>query len=202
MPNWCSNTLTITGDKQELKRIIDAVSTEKDGSTYYTILQSLYPCPDDLKNTVSGFSSDPEQQAEYKKAYDANLAKYGFKNWYDWCCTKWGTKWSDNDTELTSQDDTSIVFSFQTAWSPPTAGIEHISTLFSTVTFELEFYELGCGFAGAFIARAGETSEHVSDITFPEDTDGDDLDWSALDDECADLMNEALVCCREDLEFA
>jgi hypothetical protein len=39
-------------------------------------------------------------------------------NWYDWNIANWGTKW-DIDAEITSQNQNSITFYFDSAWSPP-----------------------------------------------------------------------------------
>ena len=43
-----------------------------------------------------------------------NKKNIGYKDWYDWSCAKWGTKWNAYETEI---GDTYI--KFDTAWSSP-----------------------------------------------------------------------------------
>jgi hypothetical protein len=45
--------------------------------------------------------------------------KYGNKNWYDWSCDNWGTKWPACDAEITEETDTEIHYRFLTAWDAP-----------------------------------------------------------------------------------
>ncbi|MBM3913551.1 MAG: hypothetical protein FJ351_03785 [Sphingomonadales bacterium] len=51
-----------------------------------------------------------------------NLRKYGHKDWYDWCCANWGTKWNASDTHW---NDNSV--SFLTAWAPPDPVIQKMA---------------------------------------------------------------------------
>lgn len=80
--------------------------------------------------------------------YKHNVDTYGFKTWYDWCCRNWGTKW-DIDGDYQYEDGEEILtFHCDSAWSPPVAAFEHISQLFPSLTFTLEYYEGGCDFMG------------------------------------------------------
>ena len=68
-------------------------------------------------------------------------------NWYEWNVANWGTKW-DVDVEITSQDQNSITFYFDSAWSPP---IEFYKSL-EEMGFEVSatYYEPGGAFVGKY----------------------------------------------------
>lgn len=203
MPNWCGNSLSIEGDSNELKRFRDAITTvDEKGAFTYAILTSLYPVPQELTDTVSGWSADEAEQAEREKQYAENLAKYGHKDWYDWQYEMWGTKWGDCDTEITAEGDTWLSISFNTAWGPAIAGFEQVSKLFPTLTFVLAYEEMGMGFVGATGFRNGLICDHSSeDIHVPErglSDDDDDL-WDRMTDayyeerdKCEDLVRHEL----------
>jgi hypothetical protein len=159
MPNWCDNRLHISGDIETIKTFIQKVTNTEEQAEKrrqrYDILQNLYPCPQELTDTVSGFSHDENVQSERQQKYDANKAKYGYKDWYDWQYAKWGTKWGDSDTDIidpepfiTPDGRAHAEFVFQSPWSPPIEGIAHITTMFPTLEFGIAYYEEGMDFYG------------------------------------------------------
>lgn len=184
MPNWCSNNLYIKGDKDKVtefvqRTLLSEEETQKRGQSH-DILGKLYPTPQELVDTKSGFFGDPEKQAEQEKAEQANLAKYGYKDWYDWNCAKWGTKWGDCDTFLADLTDESVSFEFQSAWGPPIEGIAHISSLFPELTFVLTYEEQGMDFYG--LATFDGTGDYLDNCEEISSIDGMvDVDWDADD---------------------
>ena len=63
MPNWCNNNLNISGDYESLKKFADTVrTTDENGNARYDILGTLYPIPQELKETVAlaVLSAQPE----------------------------------------------------------------------------------------------------------------------------------------------
>lgn len=182
MPNWCNNTLSISGDADSITMFMEGVTTtDKDGNIKYDILGGLYPIPQELKDTTSGyFTAEPhpnwkvsldegkitqewydelvERNATGYAQNQSNLAKYGVKDWYDWCCSRWGTKWGDCNTELLGKSDTHIDFAFDSAWSPPIDGLAHISTMFPNLSFTITYEEGGMGYFGATKIENGMTA--------------------------------------------
>lgn len=70
---------------------------------------------------------------ECRKIY-INLTEHGFKDWYDWACANWGTKWNACDpTEFEKMDDGRISIQFDTAWSVPWPIVEKLSLLFPNI---------------------------------------------------------------------
>lgn len=164
MPNWCFTNLDISGEEQELKRFFDSIEKKtNDYGTEYSIISSLYPCPKELTDTVSGWSADENEQAEREKRYAENIAKYGSKDWYDWQYTNWGTKWGDYSTtsdydgiERFHDGSFHLQFRFETAWGPATEAWIKISKDFPSLRFQFSHQEESDEFAGVEVVRNGE----------------------------------------------
>src|SRR4051812_46941103 len=112
MTNWCTTTLHIFGEEDDLKRFSETIG---DGFDFNRIT----PMPDELKDTkadnhiayevyygsgVDGndiethraeLDKDPKnrERADHENAL---IEKYGACDWYEWSCENWGTKWPPN----------------------------------------------------------------------------------------------------------
>src|SRR4051812_36437608 len=101
MPNWCHNTLTVTGEPNDVKSFITKVRGD-----------------DTRPLTFCAHVPEPN--------YDAEPADESskFPDWYDWRWAHWGTKWDtsfDEELRRPSVDTTKpgvAVYKFSTAWSP------------------------------------------------------------------------------------
>ena len=195
MPNWCYSTMTVTGPAADISRFVKGLKDNKEtkGADNIDILDTYYPTPTDLR-IEEGFFGD-EKQKELDVLYAANSEKYGHRSWYDWNCENWGSKWSDCDTDL--QDDSEglneIVFTFQTAWSPISPGIKHISSLFPTLGFVLSYDEESGSYIGAEAYLAGETLYfEQTEPDYPQQKDGEDDDafYSRVDEGRNDLRSQ------------
>lgn len=175
MPNWVYTKMNVRGSEEEVKRF-------REGIREKGICESYFPCPQELRDTVSGWSADEAVQAEREKQYEANETKYGYKDWYDWSCANWGTKWGDCNLEMDAPYDSGATWilhaRYETAWSPADGALKHISAMFPTLTFITEFDEEGGHFAGCVVYRNGSTI--FDDGFVPADYEGE-MDWE--DDE-------------------
>lgn len=169
MPNWCNNVVTFQhADPEQINRIIRA---GKNG----TLLSEFYPCPTALCNTIAGGHTDPEEQNLLMIRERDNQLEYGYKNWFDWCCCEWGTKWDVVVVEeaIDQTSPTSVTMGFDSAWSPPIAWFLKMRAFGFKIT---AFYvELGVGYCGSFVDGQCEdfdlTQEDVPDSikdVFPE----------------------------------
>lgn len=142
MPNWCNNTITLRGSNQaEVQRLADAFKRGE-------FCDAVIPVPQDLKDTMAGSYGDSDKQTELERKTAENVKKYGAGNWYDFCTSRWGTKWDVGDEHGIEMDDDGLGFraSFDSAWAPPTGiyealvedGFEVMAT----------YYEPGMGFVG------------------------------------------------------
>ena len=144
MPNWCSNNLILEHeDPAMIQRAYDALERQE-------FLNEFIPVPQELKDTVSGFHGDPEEQAKLEAQTRANIDKFGYGNWYDFCVGEWGTKWDVGEQGASDihPDGRMLHTSFDSAWSPPVNAYEKLEALGFRV--EAMFYEGGMGYAGSY----------------------------------------------------
>ena len=111
------------------------------------------------------FSNKAEVYAYGKRALD-NYEKYGAKDWYDWCCDNWGTKWNACHTQINDLEKADIYF--DTAWSAVPYIIAKIAELHPECKIEYEYAEEDTGVnAGYIIFENGEitSDEHFKDFS-------------------------------------
>tara|TARA_R100001460_G_scaffold58917_1_gene98736 strand:- start:46 stop:435 length:390 start_codon:yes stop_codon:yes gene_type:complete len=117
MPNWCNNTIELSGPKDKIKAIFDKAKADD------RLLNQLYPMPEALRETTS--PTPQEGQAGYK---GPQPVVDGYDNWYDWAVNNWKTKWDVDleGLEYREEGDTGIIQGwFDSAWSPPTGAYDH-----------------------------------------------------------------------------
>ena len=186
MPNWCNNRVTISHpDTAKLEALVAAI---KEGN----FCKHIIPVPEDL-NIVAGCvgADDNPEQIELVRKTQENLEKYGAGNWYDFCTSRWGTKW---DVDPYNPDDVAIdkhgivEFGFDSAWSPPMGIYEAMGEQGYTV--EATYYEPGMAYVGRCESSpeygmtddcydiGGETSATVRDVI------GEELDEEYGISEC------------------
>lgn len=147
MPNYCSNVATFRHENPEMiRRLVDGYAS--DG-----LFAEFHPIPDRLVSTMAGSypSADP-RQAELEQRERENIAEFGFKNWYDWAVSNWGTKWdvtqeNNGDAEM-SDDQLEVRISFDTAWSPPVAFYEELER--QGFKIDAFYHEPGMAFCGHY----------------------------------------------------
>jgi hypothetical protein len=163
MPNWCNNTVELSHENPEM--MARAVKSFNDGS----FLNEFVPVPADL-NITAGRESDENAQKALEDKEKANLEKYGYANWYDYCVNEWGTKWDIEPYEPVSlQEDGRLTMSVDSAWSPPTQAYEKLVDLgFSVRAY---YYESGMGFCGIwdegfddYYEISGESADEVAEM--------------------------------------
>lgn len=178
MPNWATTEVNFAGDAETIRKIKAAFQTDHP-------FQTLRPCPQDLLDTTSGFCGHgtPEQAALEAKE-QANLATYGYKNWYDWRNANWGTKWDANAISIESLD--TLVFNFKvrfdTAWEPPDQLLIYLTEMYEGLNI-VGWYSLdedGHNIAYNFDVSAGVltegSQETVGDSGWDDDEDQEILD--------------------------
>jgi hypothetical protein len=181
MPNWCNNNLTLTHeDPAMIQRAFDALERGE-------FLNEFIPVPQELKDTVSGFHGDPDEQAKLEAQTRSNIDKFGYGNWYDYCVGEWGTKWDCGEQGASDihPGGKMLHTAFDTAWSPPISAYEKLEAMGFGV--DAMFYEPGMGYAGSYSDGYDNTVE-LSGLT------ADDIERDHADlDECfgiAESMRE------------
>jgi len=175
IPNWCSNSVTITHeDPAKIAALAEAMEKGR-------FLDHIIPVPQELKDAVANFETNEEL-----------VAKYGYSNWYDFCVSRWGTKWDVDcqGTIMLSDDGKTIDANFDSAWAPPTAVYdEMVEQGYDVVGY---YYEPGMAFVGKWdngcddcYEYSGENSKTVRAVI------GDELDdMFGISDSMADWEAE------------
>lgn len=132
IPNWTENTLKVSGPKEILK-------------VFRKTAEGEYPWGDGQREILSlnSFIPVPKEAME-------NYSDIG----YFWCVTKWGTKWGCCDIEL-MEKPRSLIYYFNSAWSPPLPSILAMSKQFPKLNFSLRYFEGGMAFQGLFRCKGG-----------------------------------------------
>ena len=155
MPNWCSNNLSVYGKTEDMKKFMEVITI---GDDEYSLLEKLYPTPEELNIGDVSFTVDEQQQT--------NFDKYGYKSWYDWRIAKWGCKWPESDLHLGQDytenlDGTSVVaFNFESPWCSPLEAFDKISMDYPNLLFAIYYEETGMAFCGKTIWAKGERVEN------------------------------------------
>lgn len=169
MPNYCYDTLTITGNSLYMSELYDFIGT--DVKSNFT-MNKFIPMPEELKNTDSPIRFiavgtkkviDSSGNSILKNVNDKNqteeefiihnnylIDKYEYDNWYDWAYANWGCKWDIDIIDILEESDTKLSINYDTAWNPNYQFIEFLGLQFPNLKFELEYYEPGNSFAGKF----------------------------------------------------
>ena len=192
MPNWCTNNISIKGDIDNMKPMVDKLKTiNKKG-----LLKTFFPPPDELENSTYPTRDLPKEKSEEL------IKKYGFNNWYDWSHYNYGTKWSDSETEISKDSDTELSGYFDTPWCSPENGIRYLSRRFNDTTFEVDYFEGGMDFMGSYKYHNGflvhdiEISNMVDEVrehfNLPEDSDDEYYESDEWFDSQWDMQIETL----------
>ena len=156
MPNWCNNSINITGPADQIKTLWEQAQNNWKTENY-GLLNAMVPMPGALKGTRSPSPDDGSQP--FVDGHD---------NWYDWCVANWGTKWDVNDDGLVFEDTedgyATISGWFESAWAPP---IEAYNTFIEN-NEEIQLYatyeEGGMDFAGIYDNGDDDYMEGLSEV--------------------------------------
>ena len=180
MPNWCSNTIEIEGTKEQINTFVSFLD-EQNGKNWFNFFR---PCPQELVDTVSGFVGE-DKQSVHEAQQKSNIEKYGHADWHSWSIDNWGTKWNCDaqdwmKIENPSEDQASVTFWFDSAWSPPTALYEFIESN-SEFIVTASYLEEGMSFVGQFSGGMDECYE-FSDLDSLEEIPEELVDeWNLVE---------------------
>lgn len=174
MPNWCHNVLTVQGTSQAMKKFYKLIGDDIKNDF---LMNKLLPIPEELLKydspnifrpitsispNLDGVNQVDEfgmTKSEHKLLLVTLINKYGFDNWYDWCCDNWGCKWDMDNLSVLEKDNIKLKVDYWTPWDPNLEFIELLSLVFRKLKFELVYSETGMWFAGKLMIH-DETYSH------------------------------------------
>lgn len=135
MPNWCSNTLELQDTCDAIEQKLDNMGDIGLFQTLVTTNRAPYYKDDKIPHLMDVIEDD--------KYFD----------WYSHNCNEYGTKWDVHDFYYNDG-----VFTFDTAWSPPTEFAQKLSEQYQ-INCRLEYSEPGWDVAGIIYFENGEVVE-------------------------------------------
>lgn len=181
MPNWCNNSITITGPKDKITALYNEAIQDTKGEDR-GLLHAMMPMPQELEGTTS-----PSEDGV---------------DWYNWRVNNWGTKWevSSEGLEL-SEDGTEITGWFDSAWAPPLGAFDHYIRANEDVDLVCYYEEGGMDFAGRWDNGDDQYLEGITELVenyvktgeYPDDELFRDID------EYFDLVEQRREWIEEDI---
>ena len=164
MPNWCENDLVIEGKLDRLQEFRERMKgKDRYGDETYLNAEVLIPYPEEFRKM-------DEATALFLKEHPndwTNAPKDGFNSGgYEWCVENWGTKWGFchvQEPELQGYgDEGTLIYHFDTAWSPPEPLVKKMGELFPDLTLDLRYFEGLMQFNGILRIENGQVTNDRS----------------------------------------
>ena len=129
MPNWCSNSLTITGPRADVqafktKAVGHSPWEQPEGKPDVLDFHSLVPVPEQVL------------QAGYESAG------------YNWEKENWGCKWGAEGPTIVDEWEGHLEYEFYTAWSPPIEFLQKVAVQWPALVLILAYEEPGTAYKG------------------------------------------------------
>lgn len=204
MPNWVRNKITFYGPQNGIDELKEFVST---GVSLFDFNQ-ICPMPISLNNIPAeeevqecaiacfkarendlntcdeyekrAYGFDFQELVSFGKTYEENVMLYGFRDWYHWRLSNWGTKWNSVDASWEGNECT-----FDTAWSIPQQIYERLARTFPYIMFDVLFADEDLGRNCGTVHYSGDESSvvvnYIDELDFARDV------WGTTSEEDADM---------------
>ena len=114
MPNWCHNSMNITGSIDDIARFKQTcIGVVFEGEQAQLDFNKITPMPAGMPSATA----------------------------LDWASEHWGTKWNATHSGSMRDEDGHYDCGFDTAWSPPVPIWEKLGEMFPALNFSLSGYE-------------------------------------------------------------
>ena len=172
MPNHSESDLFVEGEPDVLVRFMEEAKgpegvPDREGPKETSLLSAhvFIPYPDEFQDgekckACGGTERNPEKSWECATCGGQVTDGYN-RGGYEWCNEHWGTKWGLYDVGLVEDhpEDGRIVYTFRSAWAPPTPVIKAMARRYPDLTFHLVYYECGAAYQGSLKVRGEDVLE-------------------------------------------
>ena len=178
MPNWCENTLNVSGNKTDIQKFKELTLIKQEtGSELYFTMNVLYPTPPELLEQTSpvmwrGEDTDTEGKLEFEKYVSELKEKYGYTDWYNWRVDKWGTKWDAAESCICDDEDELFSVEYDTAWGPNINWVQYVAKAFPALQFTLTFEEPGMNFCGIYEVKGEDEDLMEGELEYVDEETG------------------------------
>ena len=135
-----------------------------------------------------GFTMEKLTEDELNELDD----KYGAHDWYAWSNLNYGTKWGDCDTVCNRVDKNTLVYTFQTAWSPSFPMTQKIAEKWSVDKIVHEFFSIENGNKGYihFDDNGNQIKQYFEELDESYYIYDDDVETEASSSEASKIARE------------
>lgn len=194
MPNWCSNSVSVTHDgtdegKAQLADVLAKLRAgEKRESGRFVDL--FFPIP----HRFDDEAWERDELESIDKDIETNLKETGFRNFEDYTdktfsvirCFYLNVQEVDNHRE--------VIFSFDSAWSPPSNFFKNLALKYPNLSWDDDYIEEGNGFKGNITAHDDYFDEQTWECN-PSCIDCGD-ETGAVDDEGDPMCDKCMAVRR------
>jgi hypothetical protein len=139
MPNYCFNTLVITGSKEDIDQFLR--ENQETPETKALHFGMSVPMPPEIEN----------------------VRDWCFLNWG----TR-SLPYGDEYSEMERESDTRVTFTFETVWTPPNVWVKRMGVKYPTLHFKLWYDEPNSPFRGHVIMKDGKITHEVEEEDYEE----------------------------------
>lgn len=125
MPNHVYNVVRVTGSLDRLAEFVIAVTNDAKGEPEPFCFNKIIPQPEEILADMRA---------------PLNFTRRGLPLWYVWRVENWCTKWNGYDQGFDYTND-ALLYTFLTAWSPPTKIYEKLFDQFSDLRFNISYVD-------------------------------------------------------------
>jgi hypothetical protein len=185
MPNWSFNYLIVEGDKDEVsnfqKFVYPKYKNEGRGEEQEVIdFNAILPYPDEQQRkdlllhharNLKHCQTQKEKEVYYvnenitedmkKEMLLLNLEDEDATSFMGWHAVNWGTKWNACYSKVDNVDENTLLYRFDTAWSPPIRVFAKMVDMFPNLTFTILFGEEGMFFSGRVRVKGKKVYENI-----------------------------------------
>lgn len=162
MPNWVSNSLTISVATEERRDEIMAILGAP--VVRATSNEDSWEVETEASQPLSYWNIDAPPVEKYEEYFGLSGWKDGVRygdgsyNWYNWNNNNWGCKWDATEVDVETFDlfdgRWCVTYHFESPWSPPSEFYEKLAKTFQDAELQIEWEEEQ-GF-GAYLESDGQ----------------------------------------------
>lgn len=184
MPNWCHQTMTIAGNRKQLRKFLKDTVIKNDDATETEYekydLNRLVPLDPRASVTerITYHKGEDGDVRERDVSRFADMERDGFDG-YKHAIQRWGTKWGACDVRIVSNASVyPTVLYFESAWSPAIPLLQEISKQYPGLGFAVYFVEETGSYGGWVLINDGDV------------VDGEDIDAGEMSPEVEALWDK------------
>ena len=127
-------------------RNTEASSYIDDAIYYYLAKNNLVEYNRQKMDRLQKSNKELDELYKIGEMYVGYEREYGAKDWYDWRCANWGTKWNAYSSDINIISDSSVEISFDTAWAGVPDLIRKLTEMYPNLNFEYKFADEDMGY--------------------------------------------------------